>query len=132
MCGNLLVELGMPPPVRGMNDAFNGELGGEREYDRHELQQSNVPLLNPQQKEVYDTVMKAIDDGNGGLFFLDAPGGTGKTFLISLLLAAIRARSDIAVADASSDIGHIVGRMPYGSFSVKVAVKLKKLRTSDL
>jgi hypothetical protein len=26
--------------------------------------------------------MKAIDDGNGGLFFLDVPGETGKTFLI--------------------------------------------------
>jgi len=30
--------------------------------------------LNPQQKEVYDTLMKAIDDENGGLFFLDATG----------------------------------------------------------
>ena len=67
-----------------MNDAFNRELEPEREYDRHELDQSvqtNVPLLNPQQKEVYDTLIKATDDGNGGLFFLDAPGGTGKTFL---------------------------------------------------
>jgi ATP-dependent DNA helicase PIF1 len=60
--------------------------------------------LNPQQKEVYDTLMKAIDDGNGGLFFLDAPGGTGKTFLMSLILATVRARSEIAVAVASSGI----------------------------
>jgi ATP-dependent DNA helicase PIF1 len=48
--------------------------------------------------------MKAIDDGNGGLFFLDAPGGTGKTFLMSLILATVRARSEIAVAVASSGI----------------------------
>ena len=48
--------------------------------------------------------MKAIDNGNGGLFFLDAPGGTGKTFLMSLILATVRARSDIAVAVASSGI----------------------------
>ena len=128
MCGSLLLKLGMPAPDRGMNNTFNREL--EHEYDRHELEQSvqtNVPLLNPQQKEVYDTLMKAIDDGNGGLFFLDAPGGTGKTFLISLLLATVLARSDIAVAVASSGIWVIVGRMPYGSVSVKVAVIPTKL-----
>ncbi|XP_055920291.1 uncharacterized protein LOC129951943 [Eupeodes corollae] len=59
-------------------------------YDPNELIQSvqtNVPLLNLKQREVYDTLINAINDGNGGLFFLDAPGGTGKTFLMSLILA---------------------------------------------
>ncbi|GBP97984.1 hypothetical protein EVAR_69294_1 [Eumeta japonica] len=90
-----------------MNDAFNRELECEHDYDRHELSQSvqtNVPLLNPQQREVYGTLMKAVDDENGGLFFLDAPGGTGKKFLMSLILATIRTRSDILVAIASSGI----------------------------
>ncbi|GBP47305.1 hypothetical protein EVAR_38070_1 [Eumeta japonica] len=53
---------------------------------------------------VYGTLMKAVDDGNGGIFFFDAPYGTGKTFLMLLILAIIRARSDIAVAAASSGI----------------------------
>ncbi|CAB3231443.1 unnamed protein product [Arctia plantaginis] len=48
--------------------------------------------------------MKTIDDGNGGLYFLDAPGGTGKTFLMSVVLATVRSRSNIAVAVASSGI----------------------------
>ena len=90
-----------------MNDAFNRGLEREREYDRYELDQSdqtNVALLNPQQKEVYDTLIKATDDGNGGLFFLDALGGTEKTFLISLFLATVRARSGISEAVASSGI----------------------------
>ncbi|AEE09607.1 putative DNA helicase [Cotesia vestalis bracovirus] len=107
MCGNLLIRLGMPAPYREMNDAFNRELEREREYDHQELDlvvQTNVPLLNYQQKKVYDTLMKAIDDENGGLYFLDAPGGTGKTFLMSLVLATVRARSNIAVAVASSGI----------------------------
>lgn len=103
--GSLLVKLEKPRPDRGINDAFNRELEREREYDRDALNQSvrtNVSLLNPQQKEVYDTLMRAIDDGNGGLLFLDAPGGTGKTFFMSLILATVRARSEIAVAVASS------------------------------
>lgn len=48
--------------------------------------------------------MKAIDDGNGGLFFLDAPGGTRKTFLMPVILATVRGRLDIAVTVASFGI----------------------------
>ncbi|KAK9869924.1 hypothetical protein WA026_006021 [Henosepilachna vigintioctopunctata] len=80
-----LVRLGMPAPNREMNDAFNRELEREREY---------------YEREVYDTSMKAIDDGNGVLYFLDAPCGTDKTFFMSEVLATVRARSNIAVAVA--------------------------------
>lgn len=107
MCGSALCKLNMPTPNHPMHDVFNRELQREREYDLNALNEAvrvNVPKLNAQQKNVYDTLIKAIDDGNGGMFFLDAPGGTGKTFLISLLLASIRSRSDIALAVASSGI----------------------------
>lgn len=40
----------------------------------------------------------------GGFFFLDAPGGTGKTFIIALILARIRSQNHIALAIASSGI----------------------------
>jgi len=48
--------------------------------------------------------MRAIKSKSGGLYFLDAPGGTGKTFLILIILAAIRYRKDTALAMASSRI----------------------------
>lgn len=79
----------------------------EQEYDRealHQFVQTNLPLLNEQQKIVYDELMDAIENNVGGFYFLDAPGGTGKTFLITLVLASIRARSLIALAVASSGI----------------------------
>jgi CRISPR/Cas system-associated endonuclease/helicase Cas3 len=57
-----------------------------------ELIQINLPLLNEKQKYVFDTLMKIINDGTGGIYFLDAPGGTGKTFLITLILATIRSK----------------------------------------
>jgi len=63
-----------------------------------------VPLLNAEQKNVYDSLMKVVDDRTGGIYFLDTPGGTGKTFVISLILATIRSRSQIALAVASSGI----------------------------
>jgi PIF1 helicase. len=63
-----------------------------------------VPILNQQQKTDYDTIMKAVYDGNGGIFFIDALGRTGKTFLISLILDMIWAQSQIALTAASSGI----------------------------
>jgi len=46
--------------------------------------------------------MKVVNDGTGG--FLDALGGTGKTFLISLILATIRSKNSITLALVSSGI----------------------------
>ncbi|XP_061392257.1 uncharacterized protein LOC133327727, partial [Musca vetustissima] len=107
MCGSLLSTLGMPAPNRSMHDAFNRELQRENNYDRDEMAeriQRNVPLLNVEQKNVYDSLIKVIDEGTGGIYFLDAPGGTGKTFVISLILEKVRSRSQIALAVASSGI----------------------------
>ena len=44
-------------------------------------------------------------------YFLDAPGGTGKTFLINLLLAKVRFDKKNALAVASSGIAatHLEG-----------------------
>ncbi|XP_060864364.1 uncharacterized protein LOC132940673 [Metopolophium dirhodum] len=107
MCGSLLSTLGMPAPNRSRHAAFNLELQREKNYDldeQAEIVRKNVPLLNSEQKNVYDSLMKVVDDGTGGIYFLDAPGGTGKTFIISLILATIRSRSQIALAVASSGI----------------------------
>ena len=43
----------------------------------------------------------------GGAFFVDGPGGTGKTFLYSLLLARVRSASDIALPVASFGIAPV-------------------------
>ncbi|GFU77444.1 ATP-dependent DNA helicase [Trichonephila clavipes] len=48
--------------------------------------------------------MRAITEQSGGLFFIDAPGGTGKTFFLSLILVTIRSQNNIALAIASSGI----------------------------
>ncbi|XP_049315847.1 uncharacterized protein LOC125779250 [Bactrocera dorsalis] len=102
-----LGQLGLTPPNRPMHDLFERELQRELQFDRNELRafvQTYTPQLNDQQKYVYDTVMQAVNGNTGGLYFLDAPGGTGKTFLISLILATIRSEQKIALALASSGI----------------------------
>ena len=98
---------GMPVPNCPMHDAFNREFEREQQYNTNALNQSvhsKMPFLNQQQKTAYDKIVRAVYDGNGGIFFINAPGRTDKTFLISLILDTIQVQSEIALAVASSGI----------------------------
>ncbi|XP_044587129.1 uncharacterized protein LOC123266761 [Cotesia glomerata] len=64
----------------------------------------SVPILNKEQKQAYESILNSVVSDSGRLFFLDASGGTVKTFLINLLLAKIRSEKSIAIAVASSGI----------------------------
>ncbi|XP_037871618.1 uncharacterized protein LOC119629558 [Bombyx mori] len=100
-----LSDYGMIRPQR--TEEISSDLIRELDYDTASLQQQlteSVPRLIPEQRLVFDNVFKKIEDGEGGLLFLDAPGGTGKTFLLNLLLAQIRKDKGIAVVVASSGI----------------------------
>ena len=82
---------------------------------------NNEPRLLPEQKAAYDAIIDATHKQAGGLFFLDAPGGTGKTFLINLILAKIRQNKCIALAVASSGIAATLltgGRTAHSTFKL--------------
>ncbi|XP_022040020.1 uncharacterized protein LOC110942554 [Helianthus annuus] len=68
--------------------------------------------LNPDQKNVFDEIMMLVDNDLPGVFFIDGPGGTRKTFLYIALLAEIRSRGLIALATAS--LGAADNNMPGG------------------
>lgn len=125
-----LAQLGLSAPNRPMHDLFDRELRREKEYDAIELQafvNLNLPKLNDQQRHVYDTIMQAVQNNAGGLYFLDAPGGTGKTFVISLILAAIRSQQKIALALASSGIAATLldgGRTAHSALKLPLNVQV--------
>uniref|UniRef100_W8ADN2 ATP-dependent DNA helicase n=1 Tax=Ceratitis capitata TaxID=7213 RepID=W8ADN2_CERCA len=86
-------NFGMNSPNRTASDLMNTEMNRELQYSTVEMASivaRNVPLMNEEQRTNYDRFMLAVSDRQGGFFFLDAPGGTGKTFVISLILAEIR------------------------------------------
>ena len=66
--------------------------------------EDNLPKFIPEQRAIYDTLLQAIAYNSGGVYFLDAPGGRGKTFLITVILASIRSNNEIASAMASLGI----------------------------
>ncbi|GFX67059.1 ATP-dependent DNA helicase [Trichonephila clavipes] len=102
-----LVQLGLTASNRPANNLFDCDLQRETHYDSDELGtfvRKNIPQLILEQRIAYDRIMRAITEQSGGLFFIDAPGGTAKTFLLSLILATIRSQNNIALAIASSGI----------------------------
>ncbi|GJZ46824.1 ATP-dependent DNA helicase PIF1-like protein, partial [Tanacetum coccineum] len=61
--------------------------------------------LNTDQKVTYDTIMRHVDADSLGMFFIDGPEGTGKTFLYKALLTTVRSYGLITLATASSRAG---------------------------
>jgi hypothetical protein len=94
IANKVLSHLGMPSPNRSSAASFDVELRHEQNYNTGDLLsyvQSNIPKLTIEQKGIYDQIMQTVNNGVGEIF-LDAPGGTGKTFLTTLILAAIRSQ----------------------------------------
>ena len=133
-----LVQLGMAAPNRSANDLFDRDLQRETHFDVDELAtflQTNLPKLIPEQRIAYDRIMHAITSQSGGLYFLDAPGGTGKTFLISLILATIRSRKNIALAIASSGIAATLldgGRTAHSALKLPLNMQITETPTCNI
>ena len=109
--GNNLQSYGLP--VANRSRVNNVELERELSYNREDQAQianDHQQLLTPEQNAVYVAILQMIDNFELGLpldynlIFLDAPGGTGKTFLINTILATLRAGGKIVIATATSGV----------------------------
>ena len=70
--------------------------------------------------------MSTIDTDEGGLFFVDGPGGTGKTFLYRALLARVRGENKLAVATATSGVAASImpgGRTARPRFKIPLTIE---------
>ena len=82
--------------------AFNCEKETQKVRER-------LPLLNTNQRAFFDSVVAALNDKEKDrLFCLDAPGGTGKTFVLNCLMNAVRADGHIVVATALSAVASML------------------------
>ncbi|XP_043242049.1 uncharacterized protein LOC122391808 [Amphibalanus amphitrite] len=79
----------------------------ELDHDVGELQDRlavQLPTLLPSQRAIFDRVLAAVDEHRPLAVFVDAAGGTGKTYVFNALLAAVRSRGMVALAVAYSGI----------------------------
>ena len=75
--------------------------------------------LNEEQTLIADTIAENLDQG--GIYFVDAPGGTGKTFTSKIVLADARRKGLTALAVASSGIAATLlpgGRTAHSTFKL--------------
>src|SRR5258705_670900 len=107
MIGKPFSEIGIISPTRQQSINTTREILQELSYNSDKMLEYVVhhePLLNKDQRVVYQEVLRRLYNNEFGVIFIDATGGTAKTFLINMLIARIRKENKIALAVASSGI----------------------------
>jgi len=94
-----------------------------------------IASLNEQQKDAFDKIIAAIQNENLShrCFFLDGPGGSGKTYLYKTLISHIRSTGGIVLPVASTGIAANLldgGRTYHSLF--KLPVPLLDTSTSNM
>ena len=122
--GDNLTHFGLPTTNRTHSDSAASDYARETAYDVAVLQQfldENEENLTVDQRIIYDRIIQLIDEKRGGFLFIDAPGGTGKTYLAKMALSRIRSQRLIALATASSGIASQLlpnGRTSHSTFKI--------------
>jgi ATP-dependent exoDNAse (exonuclease V) alpha subunit len=72
----------------------------------NDLAKLNREKMNEKQANVYDTIIAAVNNNGTGehLFFLDAPGGCGKSFVINTLIGKLRGEKKVVLPYATTGI----------------------------
>jgi hypothetical protein len=113
------------PPVKMLH--VNPQLAAKLDYDRNVLHgyiNQNLPRLNICQEIAITTVFNVIAQGEGAVFFLDDPSGSGKTFIYKVLLALVRRDGHVTIGVASSGIAALLlegGRTAHSVFKIPIA-----------
>ncbi|XP_021756039.1 uncharacterized protein LOC110721203 isoform X1 [Chenopodium quinoa] len=79
--------------------------------------------LNAAQNVAFECIMEHVLQQKGGAFFIDGPGGTGKTFLYNALYEKIRQMNKIVLPTATSGIAAAnipSGRTAHSRFKIPV------------
>ena len=72
------------PTALSNNEVSNHLINEEQQYNFEELAQvveKEIPKLNIKQKAIFEEIITAVETQTSAAFFIDGPGGTGKTFL---------------------------------------------------
>ncbi|KAL0847213.1 hypothetical protein Bca101_020459 [Brassica carinata] len=114
----------MPKPDDYKSYDGNRLVDDELRYDQEEQrkeQQRLLTVITDEQRAVYEEILDDVIHDKGGVFFLSGFGGTGKTFIWSILFAAIRGLGKIVINTASSWIAALLlegGRTAHSRFNI--------------
>ncbi|CDO77896.1 hypothetical protein BN946_scf184952.g8 [Trametes cinnabarina] len=117
----------MPQPRHDWaHEAENPFLTEQLDYDiqqEHELAIDHIARLNVEQRAAFDCIVHSVLNHSGKVYFLDGPGGTGKTFLYRTLCHKLRSEGLIVLCVAASGIASLLlpgGRTAHSRFKIPV------------
>jgi len=79
--------------------------------------------FNDDQRNAYETILNVVTNKKGKLFFVYGSGGTGKTFVWTMLLSCLRGQGKIVLAIASSGIASLLllgSRITHSRFKISI------------
>ena len=101
--GLTMIDFGLDDPDLSLiEDVLHSDM--EADEDAGTFYDESRPKLTADQERIFNIISSHIDNDTGGLYTIDAPGGSGKTFLCNVLLAYARKQDKIALATALSGI----------------------------
>ena len=110
-----MLDYGLHEPDQGLATELHIEairlIRDQLETDLPALQEklkATISTLNVDPRITQDTIIDAYEAGNHGVFFIDGPGGTGKTYLENIIFQSVQSKNDIALAVASSWIAALL------------------------
>ena len=124
-------EYGLPLPDMEKEHYVRNCLADQYTYDEDDLLpeqakaffEANYPKLNSDQKRVFERIKYLVENrgSDGKLIFLDAPGGTGKTFTLNVLISWMRMEGHEVATSATSGIAATLlynGRTAHNRFKL--------------
>ena len=119
----------LPVPQQNWEDVMGNRLIAEqRNYDQEQQQQfatDRIPRLNADQRTSFDTILHAVENKTGNIFFLHGAGGTGKTYVYNTLCYFLRGQGRIVLCVASSGIASLLligGRTAHSCFKIPIII----------
>ena len=118
----------LPQPVQADEHVPATELE-EESFNAADLSNQvseTLPLLNDEQRAVFDAVTGAVEQGRPEIFRLDAIGGSGKTFTCKVILDHLRSQGRVALATAMSGIAAMLlpkGRTLHSRCKVPIEIQ---------
>ena len=128
--GTCLENFGLPSPNKSSIIEDQPHIIQDEMFDQLEQEiktKQNLTTLNSEQTLAYQMILKAIMDSNEikQIFFIDAPGGYGKTFLLETVISMVQSVGKIALAVASSGIAAELlegGRTAHSRFKIPIPI----------
>ena len=117
----------MPLPSHAWDIEVENPLIGEQlNYNHgHEraLAKERIAQLNAKQCHAYEQIVASVESQAGHTFFLNGPGGTGKTFVYNTVCNVVRSNGQIVLCVASSGIAALLlcgGRTAHSMFKIPI------------